>query len=131
MSLDQIWNPGQILSCLDLNFVQIGSKLTKLEKFLIFLVKIFDFGELRHLWFKLLWKSYKSKQISQVIEIALHFYRSKNFQFESFDEQVFKIFLNIESSIFGQIVKTNLICKIIEFTNYWRKYICNLQIWQI
>lgn len=57
-------------------------------------------------------------QFPSMIEIALHFHRSKNFQFESFDEQLFKIFLNIESFIFGQIVRIILICKIIEFTNY-------------
>ena len=57
-------------------------------------------------------RAIKVNKFPIMIEIALHFHRSKNFQFESFDEQLFKIFLNIESFIFGQIVKNNLIFKI-------------------
>ena len=50
-------------------------------------------------------RAIKVNKFPIMIEIALHFYRSKNFQFESFDEQVFKIFLNIESSIFWENCK--------------------------
>ena len=35
----QIRDPGQILSCLDPNFVKIGSKLTKLQYFWDFIAK--------------------------------------------------------------------------------------------